>query len=189
MYCYDSDYGNYRTRSFSEIYPNYNEFDEDALYFQNAGLNPSFNNSSTYRTIYMILASRFKNSHVAYSDESQFKLELFSKIFQFGPTWERELSIQSSLRNLTEKDLLTGAKAIYNHSFNPSTTPSTTDTEELPTVNDQNVTKYTKSKLEGYSILISLLEKDVTEDFIKRFKNLFLKIVAPQRPLWYEYDD
>lgn len=188
MRFYSSDYGNYRTRNFSNIYPNYAEFDKDVAFFNANGLNPQLKNISTYRTIYMLLASRYKNSSIAYSDETQFKLELFSKIFQFAPNWERELELQKTLRELSEIDLTIGGKAIYNHSYNPSTAPSTQATEELETVNEQNVTKYTKSKLDAYGNLVALLEKDVTEDFIRRFKYLFIKIVAPQRPLWYDYD-
>lgn len=188
MRFYSSDYGNYRTRKFSNIYPDYTEFDKDVAFFNANGLNPQLKNISTYRTIYMLLASRYKNSSIAYSDETQFKLELFSKIFQFAPNWERELELQKTLRELSEIDLTIGGKAIYNHSYNPSTAPSTQATEELETVNEQNVTKYTKSKLDAYGNLVALLEKDVTEDFIRRFKYLFIKIVAPQRPLWYDYD-
>lgn len=189
MRFYDSDYGNYRTRTFSDIYPSYAEFDTDVAFYNSSGLNPQLKDLSTYRTIYMLLASRYKNSSIAYSDESQFKLELFSKIFQFAPNWERELDLQRTLRGLSESELTTGGRAIYNHSYNPSTAPSTQATEELPTVNDQNVTKYTKSKLDAYSNLVNLLEKDVTEDFVRRFRYLFIKIVAPQRPLWYDYDE
>ena len=39
--------------------------------------------------------------------------------------------------------------------------------------------------MEGYSILLSLLETDVTESFLDKFKKLFLKIVQPELPLWY----
>jgi hypothetical protein len=78
---------------------------------------------------------------------------MFSVIFQYGPTWEKKLDIQEKLRDLTEAEILAGAKAIYNHAFNPETTPSTASLEELNYINDQNITNYKKSKLEAYSIL------------------------------------
>ena len=103
----------------------------------------------------------------------------------YGPTWEKRLDVQNKLRGLTDKELIEGTKQINNHSYNPSTEPSTNDTEELPTTNEQTSTKYKKSKMDAYAILIALLETDVTEEFVAKFKKLFLSIVEPQNPLWY----
>lgn len=180
----NSVYGNYRTRTFNDIYPTFDDFKDDTAIYNSIGLNPNFK-ETTNQTLFYLLSARYGNSSVANSDESQFKLKLFSTIFQYGPTWEKRLSIQTDLRALTEDELLTGNKAIYNHSFNPSTAPSTDTLDELPTINDQNVTKYKKSKMDAYANLMALLEKDVTEEFMNKFKKLFLIIVEPQLPLWY----
>lgn len=180
----NSVYGNYRTRTFNDIYPTFDDFKDDIAIYNSIGLNPNFK-ENTNQTLFYLLSARYGNSSVANSDESQFKLKLFSTIFQYGPTWEKRLSIQADLRALTEDELLTGSKAIYNHSFNPSTAPSTDTLDELPTINDQNVTKYKNSKMNAYANLMALLEKDVTEEFMNKFKKLFLIIVEPQLPLWY----
>ena len=95
------------------------------------------------------------------------------------------MSIQTDFRALTEDELLTGTKQINNHSYNPSTAPSTDTLDELPTINEQTSTKYKKSKMDAYANLMALLEKDVTEEFMNKFKKLFLIIVEPQLPLWY----
>ena len=68
-----------------------------------------------------------------------------SIIATYGTTWERKKAIQISLRNLTEEQLLQGAKQIYNHAYNPSTEPTTQELEELTHINDQNVTNNKKS--------------------------------------------
>ena len=39
--------------------------------------------------------------------------------------------------------------------------------------------------MESYAVLADLIKTDVTEEFLGRFKKLFLQFVAPQRPLWY----
>lgn len=103
----------------------------------------------------------------------------------YGPTWEKRLEIQKDLREMSMDDLRESAKAIYNHSMNPSTSPSTDTLEELLTINDQNVTKHRRSKTDAYALLISLLETDVTEEFLNKFKKLFLTVVTPELPLWY----
>ena len=78
-----------------------------------------------------------------------------------------------------------GSKAIYNHSYNPGTSPATTTLDELPTINDQNTTNYKKSELEALASLDAILANDVVDDFIHKFKRLFITIVAPDYPLLY----
>ena len=182
MICNNSVYGNMRTRTFNDIYGDLNAFNTDYEYYASNGLNAQI---SQINTLFYLLCARYGNSHIMNSDENQFKLKLFSTIYQYGPTWEKRLDIQNKLRNLSENDLLWGAKQINNHSYNPSTEPSTSDTTELPTVDQQTTTQYKKSKMDAYANLMALLEKDVTEEFINKFKNLFMIIVEPQLPLWY----
>ena len=184
----NSLYGNYRTRKFSDIYPNLTEFTDDFDFYKNAGLNPGFASQTSINTIFYLLCARYGNSHIANSDENQFKLKVFSYIFQFGPFWEKKLLIQSKLRSLSEEQLLEGSKQINNHSYNPSTAPSTNTLDEFTTTNEQTATKYKKSRLDAYGLLSELLERDVTEEFINKFKKLFLVIVEPQYPLWYVTD-
>ena len=178
---FDSVYGNYRTRTFTDIYPSVEDFIKDYTY---NGIKTTITTDSI-TTLYYLLYARYGNSHIVNSDENQFKYRLFSTIFMYGPTWEKRLDVQNKLRGLTDKELIEGTKQINNHSYNPSTEPSTSDTEELPTTNEQTSTKYKKSKMDAYAILIALLETDVTEEFVAKFKKLFLSIVEPQNPLWY----
>ena len=176
----NSYYGNYRTRTFSEIYSDSNEFiaDYNKIF-------PNTMNENDLVNLYYLLMSRYMNSHIINSDENQFKIKLTSIIFSYGPTWAKKLEIQSKLRNLSESDLITGSKAIHNHSYNPSTAPSTSSTEELLTIDDQNTTTYKKSKLEAYGLLWQILNNDVTSAFVNKFSKLFIQIAQPDRPLWY----
>ena len=81
--------------------------------------------------------------------------------------------------------MLEGSRQIYNNAANPSSEPGTFTDEELAYINNQNVTKNKKGKLEGYAVLVSLLEDDITSSFLKKFDSLFLTIVEPELPLWY----
>lgn len=183
-------YGNYRTRTLNDIYSKYSEFEADFNMYKGIGLNPNFNNQTTPQTIFYLLSGKYGNSHIANSDENQFKLKLFSTIFQFGPTWEKRLDIQAKLRGMNETDILTGSKQINDHAYNPSTEPSGPNVVngEITSVNEQSKIKYTKSKVDAYASLYAMLETDVTEDFLGRFKRLFLAIVEPEYPLWYITD-
>lgn len=94
----------------------------------------------------------------------------------------KKLEIQKKLRGLTEAEVLAGSGVVRNHAYNPSTDPTE---EVLPYVNDQNVERYKRSKIEAYGNLLILLRDDVTKAFMDLFAKLFLAIVMPERPLWY----
>lgn len=174
-------YGNYRTRTFSQVFEKYSNFNEE----WNRTVFSTEIEALPIELIFYLLYSRYGNSSIASSDENQFKYKLFSIMFQYGPTWKRELEIQKKVRALTEDELREGTRSTVNNAANPSTAPSTVDTEELPYVNQQNVSKVKRSKVDGYALVLSLLKDDVTEEFIRRFQKLFLNIVEPERPLWY----
>lgn len=184
-HCGESYYGGYRTRSFADVWGDEEIFVEEYGSFPVFGEYAGGLDQPTVGMIYYLLYARYGNSHSAYSDENQFKFSIFSTIWQYAPTWKKRLDIQEKLRNLTEDELLRGGKAIYNHSFNPNTSPSTNTMEELLTINDQNTTNYKKSKLEAYASLMDILKTDVSEEFIGKFKKHFIKITAPDYPLYY----
>ena len=106
----------------------------------------------------------------------------------YGPTWEKRLDIQQKLRNLTDSEIATGAKAVYNSALNPSTAPSTGSSDELPYINSQNTTNYKKSKMDAYAQLWDLLETDVTAEFINRFRVCFKQFVRPEKTWIYVTD-
>lgn len=175
-------YGNFRTRTFADIYSDIEDFKTD---YKSNGI-PAKLDDTNIQTLYYLLYARYGNSCIASSDENQFKYKLFSTIFMYGPAWQKRLEIQGKLLALTDDELVKGTTAIHNSALNPSTSPSTQSLEELQYINAQNTTKFKKSKLEGYSSLYAIIETDVTEKFIDKFKKLFITVVAPEKPLWYE---
>lgn len=186
----------YATKKFTEIYNKVGSVTEEGTFlydYHNLGL-PALITDASATTLYYLLFAKFGNSPIANYDETQFKIKLFSVIWQFGPAWEKRLDIQAKLRALTDTDLATGTKAIYNHAFNPgeidSEVPSsTTGQPELQYVNDQNVTNYTKSKMDAYAQLWDLLDNDVTSEFLNRFSGLFKKFVQPGTYLYESEGD
>ena len=135
--------------------------------------------------VFYLLYARYGNNPIANYDINQWKFKIFSTMFQYGPSWEKRLDIQKTLRGLSEADLLAGAKAIHNNALNPSTAPSTGSLDELTFINAQNTTNYKKSKMEAYAQLWDLIETDVTEDFLVKFKKCFKIFVSAEQPLLY----
>lgn len=180
MIC-NSVYGNYRTRKFSDIWPSLDAFLKD---YQESAI-PQKLKTADATTLYYLLYARYGNSSIANSDENQFKYKVFSTIYIGGATWAKKQEIQDKLREMTEDEILAGSKAINNHAYNPQTAPTTDTVEELDYINEQNTTKYKKSKLDGYAMLWAILNDGVTEKFLREFRYHFLVVVEPQLPLWY----
>lgn len=177
-------YGNYRQVKFTDVYPDVATFLSD---YTSNGIKTTISQDSA-TTLYYLIYSRYGNSVIASSDTNRFKYDLFGTIFSYGPTWEKRLDIQDKLRNLTDDELFAGSTQIHNHAYNPGTAPSTGTLDELPAINEQNTSKYKKDKMSGYAMLVSLLDTDVTESFISKFKKLFITVVQPELPLWYATD-
>lgn len=185
----------YDTKLFCEIYDNAEDFVAD---YKDSGLYDAvsvgtppvlhLNNSLSDQEatiLFYLLYARYGNNPIANYDEEQFKYKMWALIFQYGPAWSKKLDIQKSIRELTENDIRLGSKAIYNHAYNPSTSPSTATLEELTAINEQNTTNYKKSKLEGYMGLWQMVVSDVTEEFIRKFEKLFKQFVTAERTWIY----
>ena len=176
------------TKTFVEEFETYNDF---LYYYLHCGIPTTIayddeDKNSSLKTLYYLLYAKYGNSFITNWDENQWRYKVFSIIFQYGPTWEKRLEIQGNLRELTDTQLLEGAKAIYNHAYNPSTDPSTASLTELTYINDQNTTNYKKSVMDAYTQLWNLLATDVTENFLDRFSVLFKKFISPKLFVYQE---
>lgn len=142
------------------------------------------------KLIWLLLIGRFADSTIKpYNTYGAFQVRFMSRVWQHAPAWKKNLDIQNKLRSMSLEDgspIYEGSKAIHNNALNPGTAPSTQDTEELNFVNNQNVSKYKKSKLEGLAILSDLLKNDVTEQFLRRFDDFFKTIIYSGREYLYE---
>lgn len=180
----------YSTKTFAQVYSSYEEFkkDYDALITLVSGRVQPLTEANAQATFYLLFA-RYGNNPIVNFDITQFKMKLMSVIATYGPVWEKKKAIQKSLRDLSEADLLQGAKQIYNHAFNPSTEPSTQELEELTHINDQNVTNNKKAKMEAYSILWANLHVDATDEYLNKFKNCFSRFVGDQCPILFAVEE
>ena len=178
---FNSLYGNYRQVKFTDVYPDAETFVTD----YNESALPTTISNDTATTLYYLLYSRYGNSVIASSDTNRFKYDLFATIFSYAPTWEKRLDVQEKLRKMSDAELFTGQTTINNHSFNPSTAPSTSTLDELTTINEQHTLKGKRDKLTAYTELSKALWTDVTEQFLDKFQKLFLIILQPELPLWY----
>lgn len=190
---YDVEYGNFRNYTFSDMYPTLDAFlngykdsfgDFISFGYNNVEI-PKKLTEENIKTLYYLLYGQYGGSTIIGDDQFKWCYQLWSTVFMYGPTWEKRLKIQDEIRAMTIDEAIKGSVSINNQSLNPSEAPVADSDDILKTINTQTVNKYNKSKVEGYQYLIDLLETDVTKMFLDKFKVLFLKIVAPQEPLWY----
>lgn len=182
----------YSTETFTDIWDNVEDFKSDLADSPFDGCIKDGSNSGdpdNVSLVFYLLYARYGNNPIANLDITQWKFKIFSTMFQYGPSWEKRLDIQNTLRGLSEADLLAGNKAIYNNALNPSTTPSTSSLTELTYINSQNTTNYKKSKMEAYAQLWDLISTDVTEDFLLKFRKCFKLFVSDERPILFVQDN
>ena len=151
----------YDTNLFCEIWDSSDKFLAD---YNNTGTEftnqvpPVISQQNALMT-YLLLFSRYGNNPIANYDVNQFKNKIFTIIWQYGPAWEKRLSMQEDIRNLTLQEIMTGTKTdwssegtqsqnntgtdttINNHAYNPSTAPTTQSTNELDYIDQQQVAK------------------------------------------------
>ena len=168
----------YNTKKFTDIYETEESFIND---YKTIHI-PTTISDDTAKTLYYLLYAKYGNNPISNYDETQFKYKLFATIYQYGPTWEKRLEIQSRLRNMSETELMFAGKSISNSALNPDADPTI---EELEYINSQNTSKQTKSYIGAYSQLWEILKTDVTEDFLLRFKKLFRFVVSPDHEYIY----
>ena len=170
----------YDTMKFTDVYNKAEDFLAD---YKDNGIPTLLKNDESVNTLFYLLYARYGNSTIAFTDVNQFKYNIFTTIFMYGPTWEEKLRLQKQVRDMTDEEILVGGKAIYNAAQNPSN--SNPGAEELDFINSQNVTHYKKSKIEGIALKWELLKNDVTNEFLLKFKHLFRTILSPDHTLLY----
>ena len=184
----NSLYGNYRTRTFIDIFPTLADFKTE--YNGCALKNPLFKEDSL-TDLYYLLYAAYGNSHIASSDENQFKYKLYSIIYSKGLVWQKAVEIQNKLQTLSEQDIIKNTSYVHSHAYNPGeggTAVDTTGQEIIQYINDQTSTVSSNPYIDSYFKYLQSL-RDVSTDFIREFRKLFLVIVEPEYPLWYKTEE
>ena len=173
----------YNTKTFADIFDEYSDFKTEYTSTQKFPMvidaADTESHVSNLQILYYLLYAKYGNSPIANYDENQFKTKLGAVIWQYGPTWQKKVEIQNTLRGLTENQIKTGLSRaiantgtvgtsgsdtynnltstdsgsdIHNHAYNPSTDPTTQTTTELNYINEQHVDKFGKSNTMSGSV-------------------------------------
>ena len=115
----------YDTKIFTEVYDSADKFVYD---YKHVGI-PATISDANATTLFYLIYARYGNSPIANFDITQFKYKMFSIIFQYGPTWEKRLSVQQTLRDMNLADLLANGELsdLFTHEGEDSSTESSTN--------------------------------------------------------------
>ena len=115
----------YDTKLMTDVWSKATDFVTD---YQNIGI-PTTISVQNATTLYYLLYARYGNTPIANYDENQWKYKIFSIIFQYGPTWEKRLDIQNTLRGLQISDLVDNGslRELFNHSASESSSKTGSD--------------------------------------------------------------
>lgn len=115
----------YDTELFTEVWGDVKSFLYD---YQHVGI-PATISTVNATTLYYLLYAKYGNTPIANYDENQWKYKMFSIIFQYGPTWEKRLSIQTTLRGLQISDLVDNGSfhELFSHSGSETSSKTGSD--------------------------------------------------------------
>ena len=133
----------YDTKLMTEVWSKASDFLTD---YQNAGIPTTISNQNA-TTLYYLLYAKYGNTPIANYDEQQWKYKMFSIIFQYGPTWEKRLDIQTTLRGLQIADL------VDNGSYRALSSQSGSETSSKTGSDNNTRTLNTTEKNTGTSAL------------------------------------
>lgn len=133
----------YDTKLMTDVWSQASDFLTD---YQNAGIPTTISNQNA-TTLYYLLYAKYGNTPIANYDENQWKYKMFSVIFQYGPTWEKRLDIQTTLRGLQLSDL------IDNGSYRALSSQSGSETSSKTGSDNNTRTLNTTEKNTGTSAL------------------------------------
>ena len=133
----------YDTKLMTDVWSDASGFLTD---YQNAGIPTTISNQNA-TTLYYLLYARYGNTPIANYDENQWKYKIFSIIFQYGPTWEKRLDIQTTLRGLQISEL------VDNGSYRALSSQSGTETSSKTGSDNNTRTLNTTEKNTGTSLL------------------------------------
>ena len=170
----------YLTRTYSDIYPTIDKFSTDFGKYSRFSLD-----TDGQERLWLLIMSKYGDSHVRYTNENLFSLRLFTEINCY---WPMVLAIerdQKRLRDAENTDFQVGGKMITNTGAHNTSNLQTDAAEGSVQLNAQNVTSTERNEL-GVLIDRQLAYKSDEEDrFLDGLKPLFIQILQQQRDLLY----
>lgn len=169
------------SKRFIDAFPQFENTDGTTTkYFWETWIASPFYDSSLsvsdLRDIYNHLLAAYYNWHYVYLDDLGIALNTMHIIHDYYPNCKERLKLVKDLRELTLDDFKKSGIMIDSQGSNPKTA---TDMDELiDLVDSQNASFQLKSDEQALRAKFNSLYDGVMDEFIDRFKNLFVKLYS-----------
>lgn len=164
---------------FKDIIPTLDDFKEFLTEYTTIDTTDPFN-----EYCFKFLFNRFCNSNVKYDTQDAF-------CRHFGITYENVFD-QYKIRqdiirktyNLTDQDFILARQVIINNSLNDNTPAPNPLDAPLEYISNQNASKETMSKIDGYIHALYKLTDNLLDEFLDEFKKHFITIYSIDLPVY-----
>lgn len=167
------------SKRFIDAFPKFKaETDENKTYFWEGWENSPFYDEelteADLKKIYNHLLARYYNWHYVYLDDLGISLNTYHLISEYYPNVKERMKIVKELRELDETEFKKSGIRISSSGANPKIAK---DMDELiDQIDSQNAEFSLKSKEQTLRAKFSSLYDGIMEEFIDRFKKLFVKL-------------
>lgn len=169
------------TKRFVDAFPKFKREasdPEDTLYFWEAWQASPFYDSdlteNDLKDIYWHLMAKYYNWHYIYMDDLGIALNTYDIIHDYFPNCKERLKLVNDLRALTLEEFKKSGIAIDSQAANPKI--ATNMDELVNLVDSQNASFQLKSTEQTMKAKFMALYDGVFDEFIDRFKPLFVKL-------------
>lgn len=168
------------TKRFIDCFPKFKAEDEDDYndYFYECWLKSPFYDSNLteddLRNVYNHLMAAYYNWHYVYMDDLGITLNTFHLIHDYYPNCKERLDLVAQMRALSLDKFSKSGISITSAGANPKV--ATEMDELIDLVDSQNANFQIKSEEQTLKAKFNALYDGVMDDFINRFKPLFVKL-------------
>ena len=168
------------TKRFIDAFPKFKDEDGQKTYFWETWLASPFYDASLTESdledVYNHLLAQFYNWHYVYVDDLGIALNTMHLIHDYFPNAKQRLDLVASLRAMTVDDFAKSGIQIDSQGSNPKIK---TDMDELiDLVDSQNASFQIRSQEGAIRAKFASLVDGIMDEFIDRFKPLFVKLYS-----------
>lgn len=169
------------TKTFIQAFPQFEDTEEsgETYFWETWTASPFYDSTLTkndIKEVYNHLMAAYYNWHYVYMDDLGIALNTMHIIHDYYPNCKERLSLVAQLRALTIDDFLKGGVIIDSQGANPKT--ATEMDELIDLVDSQNASFQMRSEEGAIKTKFMALYDGVMDEFIDRFKNLFVKLYS-----------
>ncbi len=133
---------------------------------------------------WVALNGRYNESEIRYGNRYQFMCNFFTILRESQEKLRKKLSINTTLRSLTDEESLVSDEIITNNAVNPDTEPSTDNYTPLPYVNTQSAQISKQGKVRGLYALKHSIGGQAYNEFLDSFRPLFRVILVEKEVVY-----